>query len=145
MKNLFNCLILALLFAACKRTEPALKQDEVAGLPDDFVSFYEHFHADSAYQMAHITFPLEGYPTAPDSATLASKFHWKKEEWLMHRGKMFIDSLYTRRFEAPMPTVITETIIQKDQPVGTYRRFMKREDGWYLIFYSDMNRMDSKN
>jgi Domain of unknown function (DUF4348) len=145
MKNLFNCLILALLIASCKRPEPALRQNEAAELPADFVTFYEKFHSDSAFQMAHISFPLEGYPMSPDSATLASNFRWTADKWLMHRGKMFVDSLYTRRFDAPLPTIITEVIMQRDRPFGTYRRFLKRDDSWYLIFYSDMNRIDSNN
>ena len=145
MKYLLNSLILAFLLTSCKPQAPALKQDEVAGLPPDFVTFYEKFHADSAFQMAHISFPLEGYPMSPDSATLANNFRWTADKWLMHRGAMFVDSLYTRRFDRPMATVITEVIMQKERPFGTYRRFLKRDDSWYLIFYSDMNRIDSNN
>jgi hypothetical protein len=145
MKLLFNCLIVAVLITSCKRQPPALNQTEAEGLAADFVQFYEKFHADSAYQMAHISFPLEGYPMSPDSATLANNFRWTADKWAMHRGNMFVDSLYTRRFDSPLPNMITEVIIQKDRPFGTYRRFLKRDDGWYLIFYSDMNRMDSSN
>ena len=145
MKHLFSSLMLAFLLISCKPQAPALKQDEVAGLPPDFVTFYEKFHADSAFQMAHITFPLEGYPMSPDSATLANHFRWTADKWVMHRGAMFVDSLYTRRFDMPMKTVITEVIMQKDRPFGTYRRFLKRDDSWYLIFYSDMNRIDANN
>jgi hypothetical protein len=58
---------------------------------------------------------------------------------------MFVDSLYSRKFDSPLPTIITEVIKQKDTPYGSYRRFLKRDDAWYLIFYSDMNRMDSNN
>jgi hypothetical protein len=145
MKNLLNCLILALFIVSCKPQPPALKQEEAATLAADFVMFYEKFHADSAFQMAHISFPLEGYPMAPDSATLASNFRWTADKWVMHRGSMFIDSLYTRKFDSPLPTMITEVIKQKGTPYGSYRRFLKRDDSWYLIFYSDMNRMDSNN
>jgi Domain of unknown function (DUF4348) len=145
MKNLFNCLILALLIASCKRPEPALKQEESSTLPADFVEFYEKFHADSAFQMLHISFPLEGYPMSPDSATLANNFRWTADKWVMHRGNMYVDSLYNRRFEMPLQSMITEVIKQKREPYGTYRRFLKRDGTWFLIFYSDMNRMDSDN
>jgi hypothetical protein len=145
MKNLFNCLIISFLLVSCKQNPPALKQAEADGLAADFVQFYEKFHADSTYQMAHITFPLEGYPMSPDSATLANNFRWTPDKWAMHRGSMFVDSLYTRRFDSPLPNMITEVIMQRDKPYGTYRRFLKRDDGWYLIFYSDMNRIDSNN
>jgi hypothetical protein len=143
MKYFLNSLILALLLLSCKRQEPALKKEEVAGLPPDFVTFYEKFHSDSLYQMAHISFPLEGYPSAPDSATLANKFHWTADKWMMHRT--FPDSLYNRKFDMPMQSVVTEWIMQKNVPYGTYRRFLKRGDSWSLIFYSDMNRIDPNN
>ena len=58
---------------------------------------------------------------------------------------MYADSLYTRKFDMPMPTVITEVIMQKQTTFGTYRRFLKRDNDWMLIFYSDMNRMGSEN
>jgi Domain of unknown function (DUF4348) len=145
MKNLLNCLTLAVLFISCKPQPPALKQEEAATLAADFVAFYEKFHTDSAFQMAHISFPLEGYPMSPDSATLASNFRWTADKWVMHRGSMFVDSIYIRQFDSPLPTMITEVVKQKNTPYGTYRRFLKRDDSWYLIFYSDMNRMDSNN
>lgn len=145
MKYLLNSLILALLLLSCQQNPPALKKEEAAELPADFVSFYEKFHSDSTFQMAHISFPLEGYPMSPDSATLANNFRWSADKWVMHRSMMYADSLYTRKFEMPMPTIITEVIIQKQTPYGTYRRFLKRDDGWYLIFYSDMNRMGAEN
>ena len=144
MKYLLSSLILALLLLSCKRQEPTLKKEEAAGLPPDFVTFYEKFHSDSLFQMAHITFPLEGYPSAPDSATVANHFHWTADKWLMHRGA-FSDSLYNRKFEMPMQNVVTELIMQKNVPYGTYRRFLKRGDSWSLIFYSDMNRIDPNN
>ena len=69
------CLII-LFLTDCKRKDPVLK-GQVQGLPDDFVAFYEKFHADSAYQMAHIQFPLEGYPAQADSSVLAKgDFRW---------------------------------------------------------------------
>ncbi|MDZ7876375.1 MAG: DUF4348 domain-containing protein [Saprospiraceae bacterium] len=145
MKNLLNCLILVLFVVSCKPSPPTLRQEETTGLPPDFIAFYEKFHADSTFQMAHISFPLEGYPMSPDSATLANNFRWTADKWVMHRGSMFVDSLYTRRFDSPLPTVITEIIMQKAENFGTYRRFLKRDDSWYLIFYSDMNRIDSNN
>ena len=129
-----------ILLISCKRT-PVLREAEKEGLPVDFISFYEKFHQDSAYQMAHITFPLDGFPSQPDSVTIAQGFHWTADKWVMHKGSMYVDSLFTREFEVPMPGLVSETILQKDVPYGIYRRFYRRDDGWYLIFYSDMNRI----
>ena len=145
MKYVLNSFILTLLVISCKHNPPALKKEEAAELPADFVTFYEKFHSDSLFQMAHISFPLEGYPMSPDSATLASNFRWTADKWRMHKGMMYADSLYTRKFDMPFPTAITEVIMQKQTPYGTYRRFLKRDNDWMLIFYSDMNRMGSEN
>ena len=138
-----TALILLIFLTNC-RQKPALQQQEITALPADFVAFYEKFHADSAYQMAHIQFPLEGYPQAPDSATLAANFHRTADKWLMHRSTMFVDSLYTRQFDVPMEGLVNEIIMQRNVPYGTYRRFFKRSDGWFLIFYSDMNRIEKR-
>lgn len=132
--------IIALIFLTqCKRRESALK-GQTEGLPTDFTTFYDKFHSDSAYQMAHITFPLEGYPSNADSATLANGgFYWQKDKWIMHKMEGFSDSLYNRQFDISMPGIINETIRQKNTPYSMYRRFYKRGDDWQLIFYADMN------
>ena len=65
-------IFMALIFTNCNRQKEAkesLSKEVSKELPADFVAFYEKFHQDSAYQMAHIIFPLEGYPAQVDSAT----------------------------------------------------------------------------
>jgi Domain of unknown function (DUF4348) len=132
------CLII-LFLTDCKRKDPVLK-GQVQGLPDDFVAFYEKFHADSAYQMAHIQFPLEGYPAQADSLVLAAgDFRWTADKWVMHRMQAFTDSLYNRTFDVSIPGIVNETIRQKNTPFGMYRRFYKRGEDWTLILYADMN------
>lgn len=130
--------------AACKNkpASNATSQANSAELPADFVQFYENFHADSVYQMAHISFPLEGYPQQVDSSVVdAGGFKWTADKWRFQNMVSFSDTLFTRDFAQPMANVVTETIRQKGTPFGLYRRFLKRDDGWYLIFYSDMNVM----
>lgn len=134
-----------LLFVGCKN-EPKLSQQETQGLTEDFVKFYDKFHSDSVYQMAHIQFPLEGYPSGnlADSTQNVADFRWTADKWVMHRLPQFNDTLYSRQFEQPMPIMVNEIIIEKARNYGTLRRFLKRENEWYLIFYSDMNRLENK-
>lgn len=139
-------LLVLLVWVGCKN-EVKLPQQDAQGLPPDFVTFYNKFHNDSAYQMAHIEFPLEGYPSGnlKDSTQNGEEFRWTEDKWLMHHLDFFNDQLFTRTFESPMPIVINEIIIEKQNGYGTLRRFLKREDNdWRLIFYSDMNRLENK-
>jgi hypothetical protein len=136
------CLIFILIFTNCKRKGESLLKEQPNEIPTDFAQFYEKFHSDSVYQMSHIQFPLDGYPTNADSVSIADKnFHWTADTWVMHTMKAFNDSLYTRTLEVPLAGIVNETVYQKNTPFGMVRRFFKRGDEWYLIFYSGMNSM----
>ena len=109
-------------------------------LSTDFVAFYEKFHQDSAYQIAHIIFPLEGYPAQVDSAIVAEgTFRWYAETWRMHKMAAFTSTDFTRTFDEKLPGMVNETILQNGSPYGMFRRYYKRGDEWFLIYYSDMN------
>ena len=127
-----------MIFFSCQQ-KSNLNENEKKELPPDFVAFYAKFHIDSIYQINHIQFPLPGFPSQVDS--IAGNFQWTKENWRMHRSEFFKDSLFTRSFEMPMPIVVNETVLIKSTSVGTFRRFFKRDNDWYLIFYSDMNKI----
>ena len=60
---------------------------EMVNVPDDFVVFYDKFLSDSAYQMEHIRFPLEGLPSNADSSTVVERsFRWLAEDWEVHKS-----------------------------------------------------------
>ncbi len=143
-------IFMALLFTDCNSPlnppKGDLKNDPSKGvsreLPADFVAFYEKFHQDSAYQMAHIIFPLEGYPSQVDSATIAEgTFRWYAETWRIHKMAAFTSSDFTRTFEQPISGMVNETVRQNGTPYAMFRRYYKRGDDWFLIMYSDMNPM----
>jgi hypothetical protein len=138
-------LSLCLFLSSCKQ-QVKLPQQEAEGLSADFVQFYDKFHNDSVYQMAHIAFPLEGFPSGAmaDSIKDVANFRWTADKWVMHRPMTLTDSLYSRRFEQPMPIMVNEVIIDKKTKYGILRRFLKRDNDWQLIYYSDMNRMENK-
>ena len=141
LKFFFNFVILfSFLFSvmACKQKNN-LSDTEKKELPPDFVTFYAKFHNDSIFQLAHIQFPLPGFPSQVDS--IANNFQWTKETWRMHRTENFSDTLFTRTFEMPLPNCVNETVVLKNTPLGTFRRFYKRDNDWFLIFYADMNKI----
>ena len=131
-------LIFLFTFNACKQKNN-LSDNEIKELPSDFVAFYTKFHNDSIFQLTHIQFPLPGFPSQVDS--IANNFEWTKETWRMHRAENFSDSLFTRTFEMPAPNCVNETVVMKNTPLGTFRRFYKRDKDWFLIFYADMNKI----
>jgi hypothetical protein len=140
-------LFCVLIFSNCKQKTTAnnLNNEEKTTLPADFTSFYEKFHSDSAYQMAHISFPLEGMPSGnqADSVDLAT-FRWTAASWRMHRAEQFDTQEFVRTFNMPIEGAVVETIVKKKTEFGTMRRFLKRGDEWFLIFYADINRIEAK-
>lgn len=150
-QNFFGHVLLVILgfvflfLTSCKQ-DVKLSQQDAQGLSEDFVTFYNKFHNDKAYQLKHIQFPLEGFPSGSlsDSVKNVSEFRWTPDKWVMHRLAQFNDSLYIREFEQPMPIMVNEIIIEKKSKYGIMRRFLKRDNEWMLIFYSDMNRLENK-
>jgi Domain of unknown function (DUF4348) len=134
------------LSTSCKKNAKAkemiITPEQAQALPADFIDFYKKFHSDSLFQVAHIQFPLEGYPSQVDEKTIAEgTFRWTADTWRMHRMEAFTDSVFTRKFESPLPEMVMETIKQRNSPFAMYRRFYKRGTDWTLIYYSDMNAM----
>jgi hypothetical protein len=138
--------IILSLSISCKKKEKAkeiiITPEQAQTLPADFLEFYKKFHGDSLYQVAHIQFPLEGYPSQADAKTITEgTFRWTAETWRMHRMEAFSDTIFTRKFESPLPVMVMETVKQRNTPFAMYRRFYKRGEDWMLIYYSDMNAM----
>ena len=131
-------------FMACRKPLTLTSnQTEAAVLPADFDTFYEKFHEDSLYQLAHIQFPLSGLPLNVDSLTQVSgSFRWSADNWLMHHDPIGEDKNIGRTFSfSPiMDNLIIENVIDKSNGFGTERRFLKQGNEWMLIYYSDMNK-----
>lgn len=128
-------LLSLLLLAACR--QPASAPGD---LPEDFVRFYERFHTDSVYQMAHIQFPLKGLPDYADgSIGDPNKFYWQEEDWVLHRPVDPAQSDFQREFTLHSENVIVERTLHIEKPLFTERRFIKLGTDWKLVYYSGIN------
>ena len=109
-------------------------------LPEDFNEFFKRFHDDTAFQMAHITFPLEGLPNAKgDSDTIApARFFWQRADWKIHKPFTDPGGNFQQWFEMKGPRVVEHWILLRGTDMYIYRRFAKLEDGWYLIYYQGL-------
>jgi hypothetical protein len=142
----FLALVLLCTAMACKN-KPAgqmMKAAELADLPQDFLTFYQKFHSDSAYQMAHITWPLKGeksenLETGGTKKVLAM---WEPQSWQMLHLPDMSDVGLKRTFEAMSDVLISERLQYPMVNFGMERQFYKDENNeWNMIFYSEMQEL----
>ncbi len=136
--------IFILFFLACKnetKNDTADSGDSMQ-LPEGFSSFYQRFHADSLFQMEHITFPLQGLPDNTDRETIdAGTFRWQKEDWNMMHPIDFQMSDYKRDLIPLTDEMVIERIIHKNGQLGMVRRYAIISSEWHLIYYAGVNRL----
>jgi hypothetical protein len=112
-----------------------------AGLPEGFTDFYDRFHADSLYQIAHIVWPLEGKTNVQIDSTKSMVLDttWLPEHWQMHRPVDFNKGEYRQQVQQVGDVLVIERIFTQVGNFGLERRFAKSPSGeWELIYYSDM-------
>ena len=113
-------------------------------MPAEFAAFYDRFHTDSAYQMEHITFPLEGLPHAgsdKDTAT-TTRFFWDKANWRKHNHFTDPGGQFDHWYEVLNDRVIEHWVQMKGTDMVIHRRFAKLDDEWYLIYYAGLRPHD---
>ncbi len=117
----------------------SVEEPEVSG-DDSFEEFYKRFHKDSAFQMEHITFPLQGLPMMADSFLINyGTFFYEKEGWkILQEVDWDTAQNFVRTLEYTGLDIINEFICTHDN-FCIARRFAKLHDGWYLVYYSDLN------
>lgn len=144
--RLFCLFLFALLFLYNCKNKPSTIPQETANLPasaelpTDFVAFYQRFHQDSAYQMAHIAWPLQGDVSEQiDSTHYRPKSNtWMPDNWRVMRLN-FSPNDYLVETEMLGDIMVIERIRARSVSFGLERRFAKQPNGeWELIFYSDV-------
>ncbi len=133
-----------LLLSNCKNKPQALQQAKAEGdLPKDFLEFYQKFHTDSVYQMAHIEWPLKGESGVSQDTTVKRQLvEWTPENWrLMHLPDTSMSTL-KRGFEMVGDILVIEKMSYPMVGYGYERQFYKEEDGqWWLIFYGETTQL----
>ena len=145
-------LILPGLLSSCGNkaghTEIGTTEDTVIDtLPNDFVVFFDRFHADSAFQMEHINFPLEGLPayTGVEDTLLNERFFWQKSNWVKHNRFTDPGGNFEHWYLVANDRIIEHWIKMKGTNLHMKRRFAKLDDGWYLIYYQGLRPTDPEN
>lgn len=146
MKRLFSFkvgnIVSGLLAAALLVTSCAKNSNEETSELKSFETFYELFHGDEAYQLEHVTFPLEGLPSNADAETIAAgDFIWEAEDWVTQRPFNYDSGEFKRELVTLGNDLVVEKIVHQDGAYGTIRRFAKLGGEWYLIYYAGLNRI----
>lgn len=137
MNRIFLMLVLILFsLSACEKEDKLMKEFQV---------FYDTFHQDTAFQMEHIVFPLEGIPAGADSLIAnKGKFFWEKKDWVYHKPYDFEFGEFSHQFIQYSDDLIAERIEHNTGSYGMLRRFAKYDGEWYLIYYAASNRLKPK-
>ncbi|MEO5905790.1 MAG: hypothetical protein ABIQ11_03640, partial [Saprospiraceae bacterium] len=127
---------------ASETTKEAIAKSDT--LPADFLAFYDKFHADSAYQMEHINFPLEGLPSAEGDidSIVDQRYFWQREEWKKHNHFTDPSGQFEQWFEILNPRVIEHWVQVRGTKLVIRRRFANLDDGWYLIYYAGLRPLE---
>jgi Domain of unknown function (DUF4348) len=150
-KIIITVLTLTLAWAGCQpsakprseQTETTVTQSEAVEQPDaEFMAFYEQFHRDSLFQMAHIGWPLQGVTTVQrdSSSTQRQAATWEPAQWRMHRLDVLNNTNdYQREWEMLGSGMVIERIRFKAANFGMERRFARQPNNeWELIYYADV-------
>ncbi len=101
--------------------------------PSDFDSFYALFHSDSAFQMEHIAWPLDGNLQAAEEGGSVDA-RWQAETWVLHKPLDLGDN-YVRELDVSSPDLVVERIKTTEGSYIIERRFAKFGPMWMLIYY----------
>ena len=144
-KNLIFLSIFLLFVTSCKNKNSNLQANTEQELRvAAFEDFYQKFHSDSLFQVAHIIFPLEGLPSGADSTVLTGgTFYYQKADWRMQHSlqEMDKDMDYHRTLSVVSPEFMREVIFKNDSTYAMERKFAYMDSTWILIYYAGMNKL----
>lgn len=141
IKFLLSIILLFSFGCEQKAEDPAASiQQESKNLPEDFKTFYDRFHSDSSFQIEHIQFPLQGVPE--DRSMASDTFRFERSDWKLHQPFDSRGGSFERSFRVIGDKIVIEYIIYPPFQMVMERRFQKREDGWYLIYYKALGQRE---
>jgi len=124
------------VLAACNSNSTQSEEPILAGEAEgeQFSAFYSKFHQDSLFQIARISWPLNGN-YVQDTAGQAVELGHELADWTMHRpfntGQDFV-----QEFQPLTDDLIIEEIKARAGKYKIERRFARLSGGWHLIYYN---------
>jgi hypothetical protein len=136
-KCVFYAMVWLVLYS-CKVNSPSHLPDDDIPMVNGFKSFYQAFHTDSAFQMHHIQFPLEGEPDQSDTTAYRETYYRHPDTWIIHKTFNAADTSFERGFKLVDSTLIIEIIKHRSSPLRMERRWSLNDTAWQLVYYAPL-------
>lgn len=134
--NILYLLTLLTLITSCKTK--SVTKDKItttSSSVEDFDRFYNRFHADSAFQMSRIVFPLEGMYTDGHEEKI-----WDKKNWIMIRTRIYdVDTTKFKVEYEKAGNTFTQKAWTENSGFSSQCRFMLINKRWHLVSFLDQN------
>lgn len=153
MRRLLLILICCVAIAGCKSTSNTQKTSGTDGKNpatetvtpkkkskkskvEDFDKFYDRFHADSAFQMSRIKFPLGGGYHTVDNST-----KWTAENWHLMTTRVYdVDKNKYKATYSKTETTFTQKVWIDSAGLFVECRFELVDGKWFLVYMNDENK-----
>ena len=152
MRFLCISIIISVLLGSCKQSNSSsasIQSAEVGNtaMPADFMAFYQKFHQDSVFQMAHIHWPLSGEKSVEETnqGLPSQPFEYLPADWRLQHLVDFAQGDFIQQLQNVGEVMVIEKIRTSVGNFGLERRFARTTDGsWELIYYSDMHELKTE-
>ncbi|MDD2278807.1 MAG: DUF4348 domain-containing protein [Bacteroidales bacterium] len=135
-KVFFYLLILTALISSCKAKQ-ATKNTYTSSISSDenFDKFYNRFHADSAFQISRIVFPLDGMYTNGHEEK-----RWDKKNWVIIKTRIYdIDTTDFKVDYKKTENTFTQKVWVENSGFASQCRFELIKKKWHLVYFLDQN------
>lgn len=134
LKNSAYAVFSLILLVGCNSSPSEASAQNGKELPEDFLTFYNKYHSDSAFQWEHTLFPL---PYLGEKRDIEE---WTAENWVMHQPVDVENSnLFERSFYRMGTSIIGEEIISTSLKLKIERRWQETQGQWLLIYYQPLD------
>ncbi|HPW67587.1 MAG TPA: hypothetical protein PLS84_10990 [Salinivirgaceae bacterium] len=142
------CLAALLVIFSCKTTKKStsesvssqsIKSDKIESKPfskpENFDTFYDRFHTDSAFQMSRIKFPLQGKFIGGEE-----EMEWSRDNWVMMKTKIYdIDTTIYKTTFKKQETSFYQKFWLENSGLSSEYRFELIGNKWFLVYALDQN------
>ncbi|KAA3631777.1 MAG: hypothetical protein DWQ02_15870 [Bacteroidetes bacterium] len=142
MRSYLFLLLIVVFGVSCGNNAGKTEAEVTQTQEESFLNFRKKFLRDTAYQMAHITFPLSGRPDKEhaDDTLPNGQFVWTRANWDYHRELDAARSGFEVKYTWLTDNLVEETLVNEQIGLGMMRRFSRiNEEEWELIYYVGMS------
>ena len=126
----------SLLITNCKSVDVNSKKNVPStASSEDFNTFYNRFHEDSAFQMSRIKFPIQGMYIDGNEEK-----KWDEKNWGLMKIKIYdVDKKQFKVYFKKTKKVFVQKVWIENSGFSSECRFKLTNKKWYLLYFLDQN------